>query len=108
MSGRDSSRDGLRNKIEAALLSNLRPLWAFVNRTPWLATLANRLVIDNAVRKVPARPLRLSTMADYTSWNSLSDRTWFARYLPPADPVGLPPLEDVAKLFEVRSDGPVP
>jgi prostaglandin-endoperoxide synthase 2 len=106
MSGRDSSRDGLRNKIEAALLSNLRPLWAFVNRTPWLATLANRFVIDNAVRKAPARPLRLSTAADYTSWNSLSDRTWFARYLPPADPVGLPPLEDVAKLFKVRSDGP--
>ena len=34
---RDASRDGLRNRIEVALLTGLRPAWQFVNRRPALA-----------------------------------------------------------------------
>ena len=106
MPSRDRSRDGLRNTIEARLLSGLRPFWTWVNRTPWLAHRLNAAIVDNAVRKVPARPLRLSTMADYASWASLTDRTWFARYLPPAAQDGLPDPAEVARLFEVRPAGP--
>lgn len=109
MTERDRSADGIRNRIEETLLSGLRPFWAFVNRTPWLARILNGLVVDNAVRKLPARPLPLSTMADYTSWASLNDRTWFARYLPPARPeqlAQLPPLEQMAELYVTRPDGP--
>jgi prostaglandin-endoperoxide synthase 2 len=109
VTARDRSRDGLRNRIEDRLLSNLRPFWAFVNRTPWLARIINRVVVGNAVDKLPARPLRLSTMADYTTWDSLNDRTWFGRYRPPATAAALaalPSLEKVAKLFEVRPEGP--
>ncbi len=73
-SSRDTSRDGLRNSIETALLTQGRPAWRFVNRTPWLARPLNRLIVKNAASKLPARPLRLSTMADYPSWSSLTDR----------------------------------
>ena len=101
---RDTSRDGLNNKIENALLNNLRPFWAFVNTQPWLHGVLNRIVIDRAVRKLPARPLALSTMHDaYTSWPSLNDRTWFSRYLPAAD---APVQPDVAELFRPRAAGP--
>jgi prostaglandin-endoperoxide synthase 2 len=103
---RDTSRDGLRNTIEAALLSGLRPFWAFVNKTPWLARIANRLIVNNAVLKAPCRPLALSTQASYTSWATLTDRTWFSRYLPAAPQDPLPPVEEVASMFKLRPDRP--
>jgi prostaglandin-endoperoxide synthase 2 len=103
---RDTSRDGLRNKVEAALLSGLQPFWAFVNKTPWLARIFNGLIVNNAVLKAPLRPLALSTQAPYTSWATLSDRTWFSRYLPPAPQDQLPPVPEVASLFKLRPDRP--
>ena len=109
MAERDQSADGVGNRIENALLSGLRPFWQVVNRTPWLARILNGLVVDRAVLKLPARPLPMSTMADYTSWASLSDRTWFARYLPPARPeqlAALPPLDHMAALYVTRPAGP--
>jgi prostaglandin-endoperoxide synthase 2 len=103
---RDTSRDGLRNKVEAALLSGFQPLWGFVNKTPWLARIANRLIVNNAVLKAPFRPLALSTQASYTNWATLTDRTWFSRYLPPAPQDKLPPVAEVASLFKLRTDRP--
>lgn len=102
--GRDTSRDGLRNKAEAAVLSGLQPFWAFVNKTPWLARIANGLIVNNAVLKAPCRPLALSTQAASTNWATLTDRSWFARYLPPAPQDHLPPVADVASLFKLRAD----
>jgi prostaglandin-endoperoxide synthase 2 len=103
---RDTSRDGLRNKIEKYVLSNFEPFWNFINIRPGLARFVNRLIVDNAVQKAPARPLALSTMAAYSSWDSLMDRTWFARYLPPVDQGGRPPVAAVAALFKLRPEGP--
>ncbi len=103
---RDTSRDGLRNKVEDYLLSGLRPLWTFVNRTPRLARILNGAMVGNAVRKVPSRPLALSTQAPYTTWATLTDRTWFSRYLPPTPQDGLPPIDDVAGLFKLRPERP--
>ena len=103
---RDTSRDGLHNKVEATLLSGLRPFWTFVNKTPWLSRIANRLIVDNAVLKAPCRPLALSTQAPYTSWATLTNRTWFSRYLPPASQDQLPPVAEVAGLFKLRPDRP--
>ena len=70
------------------------------------ARLCNRVIVNNAALKVPARPLALSTAAPYTSWSSLNDRAWFGRYLPPRGPTELPPIEEVAKLFRVGPAGP--
>ena len=103
---RDTSRDGLYNKLEDAVLSGFEPVWAFVNKTPWLARIVSGLVVDNAVRKAPSRPLALSTQAPYSSWSTLTDRTWFSRYLPPAPQEGLPPVAEVASLFKLRPDRP--
>jgi prostaglandin-endoperoxide synthase 2 len=103
---RDTSRDGLRNKIEEFSLSGLQPLWKFINETPWLARIANGLIINNAVLKAPTRPLPLSTQAPTTNWSTLTDRSWFARYLPPAPQDKLPPVAEVASLFKLRPDRP--
>lgn len=103
---RDTSRDGWRNKIENALLSNARPFWELVNKTPWLAWIANGLIVNNAVLKAPCRPLALSTQGPYTTWATLTDSTWFSRYLSPRPQDGLPPVSEVATLFKLRPDRP--
>ena len=61
----------------------------------------NGILIDRAILKIPTRPNPLSTMAGYTSWASLTDRTYDSRHLPPADAAqrGHPGAEDVAALF---------
>lgn len=106
LQARDTSADGLRNQIEDRLLNRLKPFWSLVNRTPALARFFSRLIVDNAVRKAPSRPLAMSTMTPYTSWASLNDRTWFSRYLPPRMDASLPPVAEVAALFQVRPEGP--
>jgi prostaglandin-endoperoxide synthase 2 len=103
---RDTSRDGLRNKIENFLLTRGRPIWKWINRHPSVSRLANRVIVDNAVSKAPYRPLRLSTRNDYPSWASLTDRTWFSRYLPPKDIADLPPPDIMAQLYVPRDSGP--
>jgi prostaglandin-endoperoxide synthase 2 len=103
---RDTSRDGLRNKIEDYLLTHGRPFWELVNRQPWISRVVNRVIVNNAVGKAPFRPLRLSTMDDYPSWSSLTDRTWFSRYLPPKDILNLPPLDALEPLYVTRPGGP--
>src|SRR4051812_47414535 len=104
---RDISRDGFRNKLESFVLTRGRPIWKFVNGWPWLARIANRAIVSIAALKAPARPLRLTTKADYPSWSSLTDKSYFARYLPPHDQSGLPPLEALDRLYVTRPSGPI-
>jgi prostaglandin-endoperoxide synthase 2 len=103
---RDTSRDGLRNKIESLVLTHGRPFWGFVNRVPWLSKIVNRVIVNQAVGKAPFRPLLLSTMYDYASWSSLTDRRWFSRYLPPKEIPNLPPVEAFAHLYVTKASGP--
>ena len=103
---RDTSRDGFRNKLEAFVLTHGRPFWKFVGSWPGLARIANRAIVSIAVLKAPCRPLRLTTKADYPSWSSLTDKTYFARYLPARDLPGLPPLEALERLYVTRPSGP--
>src|SRR4051812_29802867 len=103
---RDTSRDGFRNKLESFVLTRGRPIWKFVNGWPWLARIANRAIVSLAALKAPTRPLRLTTKADYPSWSSLTDKTYFDRYLPPRDHPGLPPLEALEPLYMTRPSGP--
>jgi hypothetical protein len=48
----------------------------------------------------------MSTGADYTSWTSLTDKTWLGRSIPPAEPRDdLPSVKEVTKLFVPRPEG---
>ena len=101
---RDTSRDGLRNRIESYVLSHWRPFWELINRSERLGSVVNKLIINNAVKKTRNRPHPLSTLAPYTSWSSLTDLTWFSRHLPPKRQDGLPDIECVKKLFRFDAD----
>lgn len=49
------------------------------------------------------RPYQLTCKADYTSYESLTDYSYYGRHLPPALQEwldNLPPINEVAKLFE--------
>ena len=75
------------------LLQSMAPVDRFLN---WL-------VITAQIGRVVPRPNPLSTMEKYTSWSSLTDRTWSGRYLPPTIRLKEPPVDEVAALF--RRDG---
>jgi prostaglandin-endoperoxide synthase 2 len=104
---RDTSRDGLCNRLEYCLTSNFRPFWAVVNCIRPLSWFFNWFLVNRLVRKAPARPLPLSTLAHYTSWQSLTDRTYFDRYKTPREAADLPPIDTVAELFKADPESPI-
>ena len=98
---RNTVRDGLANQLEFLATTSLPWLWEAAQRRPQVERLVNRTLIDRALSKVPPRPHPLSTRTDYTAWSSLTDRTYDARHLPPAEPMALPPdVDDVLALFD--------
>ena len=102
MAVRDASRDGWLNRIESYLLTHFAPIWHLVQRPAWLRRRVNRSLINLAIRKTKPRPHQFSTLASYTSWDSLTDRTWSGRHLPEADDdfmKSLPPVEAVVDVF---------
>lgn len=98
-------RYGVANRVETYLTTNLSGLWRLVQRVPAVHRRVNQILIDRAILKIPTRPNPLSTMAGYTSWASLTDRTYDSRHLPPAGaPAGRPAAEDVAALFNRQAE----
>ena len=89
----------LANWLETYLTTHFPGLWERVMRYPEVHRVVNALLIDRAILKIPTRPNPLSTVADYTSWASLTDRTYDSRHLPPAPSRELPDAEAVAGLF---------
>jgi prostaglandin-endoperoxide synthase 2 len=102
---RDTSRDGLLNHLEFQALTSCEPAWGFVQRRPRLRRAVNKVLIDNAILKLPTRPNPLSTLAPYSSWASLTDRRYDSRHLPPQPQHGLPEPEQVAALFARQGEG---
>src|SRR5450755_2552562 len=115
---RDESRDGIGNRIQTYVLTHFANVWSFVARVRPLAQLANKFLIDSAVNTIPSRPFAYSLMTldplipdtqipkltdTYSSWDSLNDRRYAGRHLPPAPDfnraANLPKLEDLAVLF---------
>jgi prostaglandin-endoperoxide synthase 2 len=98
---RDQSRDGLGNRFEFFLLTHFEAAWRLAQRHPALRRAINARLINSAIYKTTTRPHALSLMAPYTSWDSLTDRTFSGRHLPPSerDPATLPPLDQVTSLF---------
>lgn len=114
-----SDNDYFRSKLLAYAMTHFGFLWRIVNGITPLARWVNRRLITRAVERSASRPNPYSTLVDYTSWESLTDKTWFGRHLkqPPA-PEGehadaveqLPPVARVVELFDRRrrrADRPV-
>jgi prostaglandin-endoperoxide synthase 2 len=100
-SPRSTARDGMNNLAEFYLLTHFKRAWNFAQRHPVLEKKVNRALINHAILKIPTRPFPLSTKGAYTSWDSLTDRTYSGRHLPPSPPkTALPPIDEVVKLFE--------
>jgi prostaglandin-endoperoxide synthase 2 len=73
----------------------------------WLSGKASAVVVNTIVDSTRTRPHPWSTFSDYTSWQGLTDRTYLARHLPPADVPRKPPAEKVRELFKRRAAGAV-
>ena len=99
-------RFSVANTAETYVTTNLPGLWNLVQRVPAVHRRVNQVLIDRAILKIPTRPNPLSTMAGYTSWASLTDRTYDGRHLPPADAAQgtQPPAADVAGLFNRQGE----
>lgn len=118
---RDTSRDGFSNKALTYTLSNFKPIWDFIQSNQALKRKVNKFLVNSLIYKIPTRPYPYSMMTldpyipgtdqpkktdTYTSWDSLKDRTYTGRHLPP-DPElnqegNLPNLESLAVLFRKR------
>jgi prostaglandin-endoperoxide synthase 2 len=103
---RSTLRDGVGNRLEFLATTSVPELWRAAQRQRHVERLVNRTLINRAVSKVQPRPHPLSTRTPYTSWASLTDRTYDARHLPPVEPLALAPdVEDVVALFDRGDDG---
>lgn len=68
----------------------------------WVREELSRRVINGFGYDTTLRPRPLSLLADYTSWRSLTDRSFSGRHLPPAtdeEMAALPDASDVVALF---------
>lgn len=100
---RSTQRDGLNNRVEFHVLTHFKRVWDVAQKRRFLQAKINRALINRAILKIATRPFPLSTMGAYTSWDSLTDRTYSGRHLPPAQPTRpLPPIDEVVKIFARR------
>ncbi|MFJ2034342.1 peroxidase family protein [Streptosporangium sp. NPDC087985] len=97
---RSKTNDGWNNRIEFYLTTHFEPLWRWIQRIPTLRRKVNKALINRAILKTPTRPNPLSTMVPYTSWSSLTDRTFDSRHLPPV-PSGDRSYPDVKKTSDI-------
>jgi prostaglandin-endoperoxide synthase 2 len=98
------------DQIVYYVLTHFAWLWDIVQRVGFLRRWINRTLINSDILKLRPRPAALSTMAPYTSWASLTDRTYSGRHLPPVvhKDGELPPIKDVLALFERPKTGMKP
>jgi prostaglandin-endoperoxide synthase 2 len=98
---RSTANDGFANKLQFAVLTGFGPLWRTAQRIDPIERVVNRALINQGIMKSAPRPYRLSTLTDYTSIESLTDKTYNSRQLAPAMPDGtsLPDPSELAELF---------
>jgi prostaglandin-endoperoxide synthase 2 len=85
------------------ILINSQAIASALGALPPVAAIVNKLLVNGAVGRIPCRPLLYSTMSDYTSWASLTDRTFCGRHLPSAVvPADLPDENEVAETLFLR------
>jgi prostaglandin-endoperoxide synthase 2 len=98
-----------RTEFATSLPTRFGPVWRFVQRVPRLERIVNRGMINRGVNVVPPRPYRLSTKADFTSADTLSDKTFNCRQLEPTDTQRPRTNPDPGKVLELfRREGFIP
>ncbi|MBY5721778.1 heme peroxidase [Rhizobium leguminosarum] len=106
MNHRDKSADGFIRRLRSFVVQRFEPLWRLVERIPPLAKAVNRILINTAVETTRNRPHAYSTVSDYASWQSLTDKTYFARHLPVGQQApDLPTPDQVIALFRRPANG---
>ncbi len=88
-----------------SLPTRFGPGWRFLQRVPPLERAVNRVLINGGINVLPPRPYRLSTKDDFTSADTLSDKTFNCRQLEPTDTHEVrttPPPDEVLELFRRR------
>jgi prostaglandin-endoperoxide synthase 2 len=98
---RSRAKDGVANQLEAYLTTHGTRIWKLIQSVPPLRRAVNARLTNLAILKFPTRPNPFSTMSDYTSWDSLTDRTFSSRHLPAAESRApdLAGVEEFAQLF---------
>jgi prostaglandin-endoperoxide synthase 2 len=106
MPARSIATDGAANRLRFLALTHGRPVWDLLQTVQPLRRRLNATLIDQAIREMPGRPEPLSTKASYTSWSSLTDRTYSGRHLPPVpgQDSGRPTVDGAAELFTREGD----
>ncbi|WP_048469272.1 peroxidase family protein [Mycolicibacterium chlorophenolicum] len=94
-------KNGVRRGVRILLTTHFAPVWLALRATPTVGPMVNRWIINSLVYTMRTRPGALSTMLPWTSWESLHDRTYSQRHLPPKPEfqAGLPAPAAVAALF---------
>lgn len=103
---RDRSRDGVIFRIQFFFLTHFKWFWVLMMKNSTIRRFWNRFLINLLIAKTAPRPNPFTTLSPYTTWDSLTDRTYKSRYLPPVseDKIkSLPPVDEVVKLFERKS-----
>ncbi len=100
---RDNSKDGFGNKLQTFFLTHFKILWRIAGSIRPLQRWLNKTLINNAILKVPTRPYPFSNWGPYTSWESLTDKTWSGRHLkqdPEFNKEGKLPKLDLSPFFQ--------
>ncbi|MBW8485430.1 peroxidase family protein [Actinomadura parmotrematis] len=103
---RSIATDGARNRLLYLAMTRGERFWRGVERVPAARLRLNAALIDRMINEAPPRPEPLSMLAPYTSWASLTDRTYSGRHLPPHAPRegALPSVARAAELFARERD----
>ena len=81
------------------------PVWRLIQRVDPLETVVNRALINRSINVLAPRPSRLSTRLPYTTYETLTDKTFNSRQLQPSTnaPRTAPPADEVVELFRRRT-----
>ncbi len=85
----DSFFDGLAGLVGGA-----------IDACGWADNALSKVAINQLVECTRSRPHPWSTASDYTSWKSLTDRTYQSRQLPVGPVVSAPPPQAIQALFK--------
>lgn len=90
-----------RKPTQLPLPMRFGPVWRILQRVPPAEKVVNRYLINQGINSLPPRPYRLSTKRDFTTQDTLVDKTYNCRQVEPTDDVEPRTDPDPAKVVEL-------